>query len=98
MLLSREEAEEVWCPFGRQLISARNVDAGTITAMTAVNRGSERSTGTNCVANACMAWRWAGWMLGPNGTPPIGPRPLPEDQKGPRLGYCGLAGTPYGAP
>jgi hypothetical protein len=95
MLLSNDDAEGAWCPFGRQLITATDPEKGTV-AMTAVNRGQEPSKGTNCVANACMAWRWAGWRLVEGG--PIGPGPEDGDKVGPRLGYCGLAGKPYGAP
>lgn len=65
--------------------------------MTAVNRGKEAGKGTNCVANACMVWRWAGWKIADGDHTPIAPNPLEEDKIGPRLGYCGLAGKPYGA-
>lgn len=51
---------------------------------------------TRCIASACMAWRWAGWEQQAHGT--IAPAPLPADRTGPRLGYCGLAGKPWGAP
>jgi hypothetical protein len=88
MLLSNDDAAKVWCPFGRVL------DRPTGGGSAGVNRMG--GVGTNCIGSACMAWRWAGWRLVENG--PIGPGPEDGDKVGPRLGYCGLAGKPYGAP
>lgn len=93
MLLSADEAENVWCPFGRALMTASNETRG-IVAMAAVNRGTDSDKGTNCLANACMAWRWAGWETD-FGT--VAPAPPDDAKTGPRLGYCGLAGKPYRA-
>jgi len=50
-----------------------------------------------CIGSKCMAWRWAGWEEQP--TRLIKPTPhQPHDIDEARLGFCGLAGKPYGAP
>lgn len=51
-----------------------------------------------CLGSLCMAWRWAGWLVKP--TQIIHPEPEGHHDRTPegRLGYCGLASIPYGAP
>lgn len=97
MLISNDQAPKHWCPFARGLVELRSVNGNPVQVSNA-NRDAEGRPTTTCVGSACMAWRWAGWMVGPNGTPPIAPRPLDDMKVGPRLGYCGLAGEPFPAP
>ena len=88
MLLSKEGAEGKWCPFGRV---AHQPGLLTPEGITSVNRMGQM--GTNCLANACMCWRWAGWGT-EFGT--YAQNPIESEKHGPRLGYCGLAGKPFG--
>lgn len=110
--MTQDQAKTKWCPF------VRHGDHGG----GSFNRGSEASNALNegrpgdnwmcnCIASACMAWRWH-----------LSPRPLtdglphagwthisaedtddgaefwvePEElTQARRRGYCGLAGTPH---
>lgn len=92
MMVEADRAREVWCPFGR----VSDQPDGVGGAAAAINR--QGKLGTNCLANACMAWRWAGWRIDKKGEAGVVlPNPEQNDRVGPRLGYCGLAGKPYGA-
>lgn len=96
MLLSHDDATERWCPYGRAMVTARDDHTGKITALAAVNRGGkDPEKGTNCIGNVCMVWRWGGW---PTEFGTYAQAPAAENRTGPRLGYCGLAGKPFGVP
>ena len=90
--VSEAQARQGWCPFGRTLAKAEKDYA---LALAACNLGPDKQ-GTLCLASNCMAWRWAGWDMPDLGT--IAPAPRQQDRTGERLGYCGLAGKPWGAP
>lgn len=92
MMVEADRAREVWCPFGR----VSDQPDGVGGAAAAINR--QGKLGTNCLANACMAWRWAGWRIREGEMSPILPNPDVDNRVGARLGYCGLAGKPDGAP
>ena len=76
MTHTEEEAKTKWCPF------ARLTDG-------AVRGGTYNRTGPaadlNCIASACMAWRWIEPAKDQNRWQPV---------VLPKYGYCGLAGTP----
>lgn len=68
--MTEDEAKKKWCPFVRHL-----GDEGR--ASYNVNAIGRRPATANCVASACMAWRWA----------------YNPDLNAPRYhGGCGLAG------
>ena len=71
MILTEEGAKTKWCPCARQ---SQSNDA-------TYNRSSD--SGVNCIASACMAWRWHTTFDVITGEPI-------QDGKG----YCGLAGHP----
>jgi hypothetical protein len=93
MLISQKDAEDKWCPFGRAQTIAEIPGVGV--AMAGVNLGKLKGEGTRCMGDACMQWRWAGWRIKTFDT--VAPDPDDENKIGPRLGYCGLAGKPFGA-
>lgn len=86
MLLTEDEAKTKWCPHVRHPDEV----GGTF------NRGRveplndhEHNDGTlcNCIASACMAWRWADLLHA--GTVVKEGRPIAAMK-----GFCGLAGNP----
>jgi hypothetical protein len=121
MLLTEEEARGKWCPATRiavansgfTLIANRITDA----ELKALEKGERvpdqrgaKGFG-NCIASACMAWRW-GYIAetktdDPNGLPAEDPRTgcdlryIGENSKRrflPRKGFCGLAGNMHPLP
>lgn len=100
MLTSEEEAKEKWCPFSRAAVYQQV--GRDMSVSPACNRqhilGAPNiliPEASLCIGSGCMSWRWAGWHTKAFGT--IAPDPS-GNSIGPRLGYCGLAGKPYGAP
>lgn len=73
-MMTEVEAKKRWCPFVRFLTY------GDGDSMCAINRGGDPVVrdACNCIASACMAWRWQDRTDGV------------ENPKG----YCGLAGRP----
>lgn len=101
MLLSEAEAQTRWCPHIRvarnePLDQTRNIDEpGNSVIVAGCNSDALGRTripvACRCIASGCMAWRWAGWETTFD---TVAPAPRPMDRVGPRLGFCGLAGTP----
>ena len=56
-----DEARQCWCPFARVMYRERIVQAELdAIAMSSFNRVSNgEPDGTRCIADECMAWRWA---------------------------------------
>lgn len=65
---TEEEARQLWCPFARAIpATILGGVATTVVGVPAHNRVQEHGeheatwhTSHNCIASACMAWRWAG--------------------------------------
>jgi hypothetical protein len=86
MMLTRDQAAEVWCPMVR-------VPAPASTA--AYNRAqgtSSVSTSCRCIADKCAMWRWGTYVAPPPDAEPgkvcVGIKYQSD------VGYCGLAGAP----
>lgn len=63
--MTEEEAKTKWCPFSRALMfDNRTLDAKSVSMTGGVNRVIGKhivnadAAPTNCIASACMAWRW----------------------------------------
>lgn len=62
--MTEDEAKTKWCPFARAAEPQRYGSPDPMVPVAAVNRGSDAlrdpswSPNTNCLASACMAWRW----------------------------------------
>lgn len=82
-MLTEEEAKTKWCPHVRVLASTDGAKAGVNMILTGDDLLPDRSK-SNCIASACMAWRWR--------------RRYADDAKEAKIshvtGYCGLAGKP----
>lgn len=95
MLLTEEEAKTKWCPQMRQpqfVMTTIQGASPVVVGGSNADQDGMRFPRHNCIASACMAWRWwdaAGPLCSDEG------RPL-EDAPDPsaRRGYCGLAGKP----
>jgi hypothetical protein len=96
MLLSDGETKNRWCPFGRGLVEVRHSVGGAPVQISSCNRSAKGTPTVACIGSTCMAWRWAGWRIRNYDT--IAPDPHDDNKVGARLGYCGLAGKPHGAP
>lgn len=62
-MLTEDEAKAKWCPFARICVSEKD---GSEASVASFNRIAHRQTSNlltphaaNCIASACMAWRWA---------------------------------------
>ncbi len=78
MIVHKEDAQEMWCPFVR--LQAKAMDERDSQQVT-VNRdyNGDHGIATRCLGPECMAWRWS---------------PLDENNRmtdEPTRGYCGLA-------
>lgn len=82
MLVTPEEAQKRWCPFGRQ----PTVVAGAAFAV-AANRQPNGDV-PSCLGPLCMAWRWQGAKQVRELDMVTGE--VVDEQ--PRRGYCGLSG------
>lgn len=91
--VSEAQAREGWCPFSRVFASLHGDEAAAVGSF---NRMDPMPPQANCMGAGCMAWRWAGWWR--DGIGAIAATPRTDGQDGPRLGYCGLAGKPWGSP
>lgn len=92
MILTEEEARKKWCPHAREL--GRAQDGGNISRLVAgYNRGGDGAMIPSCIGSACMAWRWAeAKKIRDIDLVTSDVVDLP-----PRVGFCGLSGTPdYG--
>lgn len=79
--MTEDEAKTKWCPFTRVGFADHG---GT---------NNRHDGGLNCIASACMAWRWNGYM----GAEGKWVRKAPDGEKWNGAngdGYCGLAGHP----
>jgi hypothetical protein len=86
-MTEEKEARTKWCPFVRNT-------SGTGSSWNR-NHDSDPALGSNCIASACMAWRWA---MRQTNEPPhpmlhVSPPWRPEYEPT-EHGYCGLAGSP----
>jgi hypothetical protein len=99
-MMTEDEAGKKWCPFARVLRLGGGGPKGPFNRVEVIVE-SETPTYTGgsapCIGSKCMAWRW---MTEPGDT-----WSEFSDENGirhvvptPPSGYCGLAGTPYGAP
>jgi hypothetical protein len=91
MLLSEEEAKTKWCPHVRHPGEGGTFNRGT---QHGPLNDHEHNAGTlcNCIASACMAWRWwDGETLSHEPHSEYGAQRIAPDQ---RRGYCGIAGKP----
>ena len=99
--MTEEEAKTKWCPMVRvnsypnpmnptRTLATFNRDIDTV-----VETNSPGWT-CNCIASACMAWRWNGPAVHSPGCASVVTQmdkdPLPCDCNSVRHGYCGLAG------
>jgi hypothetical protein len=100
--MTEDEAKTKWCPHARQAAVISN-DLGT--GATA-NRDASNHYGVpnvNCIASACMAWRWGPTENKPSDISTIHAHMVatgcgPLDATGAtstavKHGYCGLAGA-----
>lgn len=82
MMLTEEEAKTKWCPFVRMVDLRESDDT--------FNRVGPPAA-LNCIASACMAWRWVmspgERRRHPNGTDWI----IEREPQPTTLGFCGLA-------
>lgn len=89
MMLTREQAAEVWCPMVRL---TRATDSGSIvngqTVFNRVELGASPKPAwpsvSSCIADKCAMWRW---VQG-------GQKNSAGDRHPTTRGYCGLAGAP----
>lgn len=88
MLMTPQEAQGRWCPFGRQPIPIYNTGNNAV-PFVAANRQPNGDV-PSCLGPLCTAWRW------------YDPKTLREIDmiteevmdEVPRRGYCGLSGRP----
>ena len=84
MLVTEQEAMHRWCPHARQLSETSRGNYQT---------GFNRHDGNDipsCIAASCMAWRFAE----PKKLRDIDLVTSDVVENAPRLGYCGLSGSP----
>lgn len=82
--MTEDEAKTKWCPFARHANGSGGVGVNR------VNWDREYPY-ANCIASACMAWRWSSapiQVIGNDATGALTREDLPGG------GYCGLAGRP----
>lgn len=87
MLTTENFASTQWCPMARQ-----DNDGGTYNRM---DKGDKPATSCNCIASACMAWRWADpaqapavstkWIRHPEPTPKAAAEAFHGDDVPPEL-------------
>ncbi len=101
--MTEAEAKGKWCPFAR----VAGVTSHETGACASVNRETGevyRVGNTDCIASACMAWRWLGWVnllrdgsLERSQTEPgfhvMAHGPTHGAHGCVQVGYCGLAGS-----
>lgn len=88
MLVTEEQAKEMWCPAARCAAPADSQGAGT-----AGNRyGYSTIDGAYCIGSRCMWWRWFTYESGGNIFKPTGPNTAQNTNA--HIGYCGMAGRP----
>lgn len=102
---TEDQARHKWCPFARiARDESLHGPAGITPRITGgVNRDALGETpnpqSCRCLASACMAWRWLGWVQeeaipsfpSPDWEPTV--TTWPQDSGAVLVGYCGLAGT-----
>lgn len=83
--MTEDEAKTKWCPHVRGL-------AASVGAAPNRTLDGSRHRSADCIASACMAWRWDtdAWTLAFDDKGPLTRR---KDFDEPQ-GYCGLAGRP----
>ena len=93
MIVSVGEAKKLWCPFGRVALNQKNEQKGTYNRVWMNEEQEARlSKGSFCIADKCMAWRWAEEKSIRDIDLVTG-----DIEKRERLGYCGNSGHPrYG--
>jgi hypothetical protein len=94
MLLSEEESRKKVCPY----LPATMVSRGRGDD----ERSHEPHSYPQCIASACMAWRWGNSRLNlrPDGSVTVVAfgenAAIVDPPQPPRRGYCGLSGKPEG--
>lgn len=107
--MTEDEAKTKWCPHARtlewQVGVARGADPQLIAASVNREPGDYDKEGNEtvvvqgrhrCIASTCMAWRWNDPWTSQTEEGVGGDLVLRLKRKAgePRLGYCGLAGSP----
>ena len=98
MLVTEEQAKEMWCPTARVLVLGP-------TALPPHNRvihrdveprlGNLVAPASFCIGSRCMWWRWGTYERRGTIFKPTGPQSSVSTEK--HLGYCGIAGKPENA-
>lgn len=98
MLMTEENAADIWCPQSRVLLPINQ--AGNRISTFQMKNANERDkqfyeaqiADCSCIGSRCAMWRWSGThakrYITVNGQPEL--LQSPET----RQGYCGLAGKP----
>lgn len=86
MLMTKEQAAEVWCPMQGPIKD----EAGfSVIGFARVRNPAKTSMEHSCVADRCAVWQWDSVVYYITG------EPAKEIQRhDPPRGYCGLAGRP----